>query len=131
MNKEELLEQISKLSETYEIAANERKEKQEQFWNSLSKEDQLKVFCAVVRRIHEGDVVQKGSYRYVLYNIFGFGTEAYGQAMDAGYLTLHNCIFDDEHDDKLLHAFAKFNNLSEDTVEKFWKDGVAILRQGA
>lgn len=65
---------------------------QEKFWNSLSKEEQLKAFCAVVRRIYEGELVDEGSYRYVLYETFGFGPEAYAQAQCAGYLTIHNLL---------------------------------------
>lgn len=65
---------------------------QEKFWNSLSKEDQLKAFCAVSRRICKGEIENRGSYRYVLYQVFGFGSESYVQAQMAGYLSIHNLI---------------------------------------
>lgn len=68
----------------------------ERYWNSLSKEDQLKAFCAVSRRIYEGEIEKRGSYRYVLYQVFGFGPEAYAQAQMSGYLDIHNAIFDSE-----------------------------------
>lgn len=80
---------------------------QEQHWNSLSKEDQLKCFCAVVRRIYEGDIEKQGSYRYVLYDIFGFGPEAYAQAQMAGYLAIHNAIFTQSQEERLLQEFAQ------------------------
>jgi len=67
---------------------------QEEYWNSLSKEDQLNAFCAVARRIYKGDIIDRGSYRYVLYQVFGFGPEAYAAAQVAGYLSIHNAIFD-------------------------------------
>jgi len=38
-------------SESYEKAMKEIEQRQEEYWNSLSKDDQLKAFCAVVRRI--------------------------------------------------------------------------------
>ena len=68
----------------------------ESYWNSLSKDEQLKAFCAVVRRIHKGDLEDRGSYRYVLYQVFGFGPEAYAPAQMSGYLTIHNALFDSE-----------------------------------
>ena len=67
-------------------------DEQEQYWNSLSKEQQLNAFCAVVRRIYKGELEDNGTYRYILYNIFGFGPEAYVQAQIAGFLSLHNAI---------------------------------------
>jgi hypothetical protein len=67
----------------------------EEWWNSLPQEEQLKAFYSVVKRIHKGDIVDKGSYRYVLYSVFGFGSEAYGIGMDCGYLNLHNAIIKD------------------------------------
>jgi hypothetical protein len=92
----------------------------EQYWNSLTKEQQLDVFCAVCRRIYKGDVIDKGSYRYVLYDVFGFGPEAYAPAQTAGYLTIHNCIFDIEHDDKMLQKFAEFCGIDKAKVDEFW-----------
>jgi hypothetical protein len=63
---------------------------QEAFWNSLTKEQQLDAFCAVVARIYQGEILENRSYRGVLYDIFGFGPEAYMPAQLAGYLTIHN-----------------------------------------
>lgn len=92
----------------------------EYFWNSLSKEDQLKVFCAVSRRIYRGEVIDKGTYRHVLYTVFGFGPEAYAPAQLAGYLTIHNSICVEDHDYELLKAFCKVNNI-ENVNEKLAK----------
>jgi hypothetical protein len=93
---------------------------QEKYWDSLSGEDQLKAFCAVVRRIYRGELVDKGSYRHVLYNVFGFGPEAYVQAQLAGYLAIHNCIFDAEHEKETLTAFAKSVNVDPSKVDDFY-----------
>jgi len=102
----ETSDKLNEISDSFNEAMEELKNEQEAYWNSLSKEDQLKVFCAVVRRIHKGDIVDKGSYRYVLYQVFGFGPESYAQAQMAGYLALHNSIFDGEHERDTLKAFA-------------------------
>lgn len=83
------------------------KEREEAYWTSLTKEQQLCCFNSVCRRIVKGELEDKGSYRYVLYDVFGFGMEAYARAQLAGYLTIHNSIWDNEHEEKLLAAFAK------------------------
>lgn len=77
-------------------AMKELEEDQEKFWSSLSTEDQLKAFCCVVRRIFDGEIKNPRSYRGVLYDVFGFGPEAYAQAQMAGFLALHNSIMSDE-----------------------------------
>jgi hypothetical protein len=111
------------LSDSFNQAMSAIEHEQEAYWNSLSKEDQLKAFCAVVRRIHKGDIVDKGSYRYVLYQMFDFGPESYTQAQMAGYLTIHNCIFDSEHERDTLEAFAAQVGVEnpEEAVHDFYR----------
>lgn len=77
------------------------KEQQEQYkleatelWNTLSYDDSLKLFYYVVSKIYQGDVLERGSYRYVLYDVFGFDMDSYTIGMDAKYLELHNIIYD-------------------------------------
>lgn len=78
----------------FKKAMDEYEEDSENFWNSLSMDDQIKVFCAVSRRIHKGDIEVNGTYRYVLYDVFGFDESAYAVAQVAGYLDIHNLIGD-------------------------------------
>jgi len=87
-----MLEALEEFSKIFKEAMESLEAEQEEFWNSLSKEDQLKAFCAVVRRIHKAELVENRTYRGVLYDTFGFGPEAYAQAQCAGYLDLHNSI---------------------------------------
>jgi len=61
-------------------------------WEAMSPDDQQDMFYAVVQRIVEGELVDKGSYRYVLYDTFGWGPEAYWMGMDCGFMELHNSI---------------------------------------
>lgn len=68
------------------------------FWEQLPYEDRLKAFYSVSKRIHQGEIKDKGSYRWVLYDVFGFGPEAYAIGMDCGYMYLHNSIVDGEAD---------------------------------
>jgi len=115
---------LDEISRAWNEAMDKIEQDSERYWNSLTKEQQLDAFCAVCRRIYKGDVVDKGTYRYVLYNVFGFGPEAYAQAQLAGYLTIHNSIFDADHDDRLLQQFAKFCGLDQAKISEFWQQNL-------
>ncbi len=80
------------LSKAMQEAAIAYEQQAEQWWNSLTYDDKLLAFYSVVKRIYKGDIEDQGSYRYVLYDVFGFGPDAYGIGMDCGYLELHNAI---------------------------------------
>jgi len=94
---------------------------QEVFWNTLTKEEQLKAFCAVSRRIYQAEIVDQGSYRHALYTVFGFGPEAYAQAQLAYYLAIHNSIIPEDYDQRLLSSFCEKYNISEyqDKIDNF------------
>ena len=87
---------FDEVSDAYGKIMKQIEQEQEEYWNSLSKDDQLKAFCAVVRRIVQGELRDKGSYRWVLYDVFGFGPEAYVRGMDCGFMALHNAIVPDK-----------------------------------
>lgn len=103
----EVMEQLAETSKQFQQFFKELEAEQEEFWNSLTKTEQIFVFCAVARRIYKGELEDKRSYRGVLYDVFGFGPEAYAAAQDAGYLAIHNSIMNESHDYDLLLAFAK------------------------
>jgi hypothetical protein len=62
------------------------------FWNSLTPDQQLLAFCEVVSRLVQGELVDKKSYRGVLYDTFEFGIDSYVTAQISGFLELHNSI---------------------------------------
>jgi len=64
------------------------------WWASLPESDRERAFYAVVSRIFKGELVDRGSYRYVLYEVFGFSAHMYIRGMDCGFMTLHNSIVD-------------------------------------
>jgi hypothetical protein len=89
-------------------------------WNSLDQETKLKLFCAVCTRLYKGELEDKGSYRHVLYEVFGFGPEAYGTAQAAGFLALHNAIIDEDQElatAKKLAELAKEYNIPKEQLE--------------
>lgn len=84
---------LHEVSQVFHQAMLEDENRQEAWWNTLKPDQQLDALCCVVRRIVKGDVVDRGSYRYVLYDVFGFEPHSYVAAQCAGYLTLHNLIY--------------------------------------
>lgn len=62
------------------------------WWDSLTLEEQEHAFYAVVKRIYQSEIVDQGSFRWALYDVFNFGPEMYSRAMNCGYLELHNAI---------------------------------------
>jgi len=110
-----LSDSLEEASRIFNETMDEIEVEQESYWNSLSKDDQLKVFCSVMRRLKKAELDDQGSYRYCLYEVFGFGSESYAQAQLAGYLALHNRITTDE-EDKFLWEHRK-SVVKSDKVE--------------
>ena len=94
--KEASITALSDFGKMMNEAAAEYEKKNDQWWNSLSVDEQEDAFYAVVKRIYKGEIVDRGSYRYVLYQVFGFGPEAYMLGLECGYLELHNAIYTHE-----------------------------------
>lgn len=65
-----------------------------EFWNTLSKEQQLLAFCKIMRMLHEAEFDDRGTYRWVLYDKFGFDKDAYMRAQLAGFLDIHNALYE-------------------------------------
>lgn len=97
-NTEDLLQKLSELGEPIRQANQEYAEQNLQWWNSLSEREREDAFYAVVKRIYQGDVVDGGSYRHVLYGVFGFDAGMYSRGMECGYMTIHNLICDAQAD---------------------------------
>ncbi len=121
-NIEDALAELSELSQQFQKAMDEIEQQEEEYWNSLDREQQLCCFNSVARRLLKGEIEERGSYRYVLYNVFKFGPEAYVRAQCAGFLALHNAIFDGKRiEEKVaeeLEKFAKYIGITDDQVEK-------------
>lgn len=96
---EEALNEISLLMQ--ESSAQYEKESNS-WWEQLSDSEREYAFYSVVKRVHKAEVIDQGSYRHALYNVFGFDMSMYGVGMDAGYLSLHNLIFQGLEYEKML-----------------------------
>jgi hypothetical protein len=105
---ENLMQALADASQEYQAAAKQYEDETNAWWEALSYDDKLRAFYSVVKRIHDGDVVQQGSYRYVLYEVFGFDADSYGIGMECGYMSLHNAIKTREEEQVLReHRAAK------------------------
>lgn len=89
----------------------------EDAWNSLDYEHRLRVFYAVCKRIYKGDIVNKGSYRYVLYDVFGFDPDAYAIGMMAGYMAIHNSIVDIDEFEDLKKKYKELLAITQDDLK--------------
>lgn len=64
----------------------------DEFWSNLTEEQRLMAFYSVCKRINQGDIIDRGSYRWVLYDVFKFGPESYTIGMECNYMEIHNAI---------------------------------------
>jgi hypothetical protein len=94
-NKEELFESLREISEDMEKTRILYEAENDKWWNNLTKKEREDAFYAVVKRIVIGELKDRGTYRYVLYNVFGFDEAMYFSGMDCGYMNLHNSIMND------------------------------------
>ena len=94
--KEELFEGLQELREA-QLASHEHNEiMNDAWWNGLTEEEREEAFYAVCKRIHKAELEQRGSYRYALYDVFGFDPGMYMRGMDCGFMAIHNAIYDSE-----------------------------------
>ena len=91
------------LHNSFQLWEQELEKDHDKFWNGLSKDDQLKAFCSVMRRLYKAEIEQNSSYRHTLYDVFGFGSESYVQAQVSGFLAIHNAIWDGERLGELIN----------------------------
>jgi hypothetical protein len=93
-DKKKLLEGLEELREELQKAHEEYEAKNDEWWNGLTEEEREDAFYAVIKRMYRAEVQDRGTYRWALYDVFGFDMNMYGRGMDCGYLNLHNMIFD-------------------------------------
>lgn len=91
MNKE-LEQSLNQLSKTYQEVRKQHESAVNEWWDNLSDEHRQNAFYAVCQRIHRADLQDQGSYRYGIYDVFGFDPGMYGAGMDCGYMDIHNTL---------------------------------------
>ena len=105
--REEALDALAEIGQEMEKSRKVYEHDNDTWWNGLSEQEREDAFYAVVKRIHKAEVEDRGTYRYALYNVFGFDPGMYMRGMDCGYMNLHNSIFDSNE----LAAMKRVNRL--------------------
>jgi len=93
IKRQKMFDALAEIGKNFNKATKEYQDSCNSYWNSLNPEEQLMAFCAIVERLHQGELEHRRSYRGMLYEIFGWGPEAYAAAQCAGFLDLHNSIY--------------------------------------
>ena len=94
--REEALQALAELGQEMRNARKLYEHDNDTWWDGLTEKEREDAFYAVCKRIHKGDLKLNGTYRYVLYDVFGFDPGMYGAGMDCGYMAIHNAIADGE-----------------------------------
>jgi hypothetical protein len=94
--REQALDALAELSQEMEKSRKIYEHDNDTWWNGLTEQEREDAFYAVCKRIWKADGVDNGTYRYGLYNVFGFDPGMYMRGMDCGYMAIHNAIFDGE-----------------------------------
>lgn len=94
--REKALQELADISQEFQKAYAQREAENDAWWEGLTEQERENAFYAVCKRIHKGDIVINGTYRYVLYDVFGFDPGMYVDGMNCGYMAIHNAIFDGE-----------------------------------
>jgi hypothetical protein len=120
---EDKFEALRKIGDAVDEAMRDFGTKANAYWDSLSYEQKLFAFYSVCKRIHEGDIKDQGSYRYVLYDVFGFDFDAYMVGMECGYMDIHNAIFVDDpndpsHKERVDRSFKRVNEQYGNTLRR-------------
>jgi hypothetical protein len=90
------LAELTELSQLFEEIERNYDEDANSWWDKLSEDEQQLAFYSVVKRLVKGELRDRGSYRYVLYDVFGFDASSYVMGMNCGYMELHNSIYTHE-----------------------------------
>jgi len=112
-DKNKFLETMTEIGQEMEKAREEYENENEAWWNGLSEQEREDAFYAVCKRIWQADGIDNGTYRYALYNVFGFDPGMYGRGMDCGYMAIHNAIFDGEELQK-MQGVTRFEVIDEE-----------------
>lgn len=95
----DLNESLKEIREVMEEVMSKYDEDATEAWSKLTYEQQGQAFYYVVKNIMKGE--KEGySYRGMLYDVFDFEPDMYGVGMQAGYLDLHNMLYDYFHGEK-------------------------------
>lgn len=80
--------ELKKLRSSFAAFQKKQWAEDQAWWDSLSYEDKAQAFRQICKLIHQAEVIDGGSYRWAIYDVFGL---EYGDGLDH-YMELHNLI---------------------------------------
>ncbi len=92
-SRKKLIDVLNELGEIQEEIEQQYDEDASALWNTLSVDNQMLLFYFVIKQITDAEL--KGdheTYRYILYERFGFPSESYHVGLMCGFMELHNSI---------------------------------------
>jgi len=90
------LQELSDFSQEMETQRILHESAVDDWWNNLHEDEREWAFYAVCKRIHKAELQDRGTYRWALYDVFGFDGGMYRNGMDCGFMAIHNAIGDGE-----------------------------------
>jgi len=124
-DKEKALDGLAKFSQVMEESRKQYEEENESWWNGLTEKEREDAFYAVCKRIHQAELMDHGTYRYALYDVFGFDMNMYTRGMECGFMDLHNSIIDEDQKATLR----KYNRMKKvNRVEVIDESGRAYVK---
>lgn len=94
--REKAMLELAEAQKLFDEIEKEHDDEANSFWENLSQDDKQMAFYSVVKRLVKGELRDRGTYRYVLYDVFGFDSSSYFMGMNCGYMELHNSIYTQE-----------------------------------
>jgi hypothetical protein len=80
--------ELKALREAWNQAEKIQKAEDDAWWDSLTIDNKSQAFRQITKLMYKAEVLDKGSYRYVIYDVFGLD---YGDGL-THYMQLHNLI---------------------------------------
>jgi hypothetical protein len=99
--REKAMTELVEAQKIFDEIEKEYDDEADMLWNSFSQEDQQRLFYSVIKRLVKGELRDHGTYRYILYDVFGFDSSSYFMGMNCGFMELHNSIYTQEEMRKL------------------------------
>ena len=117
--RQDALDKLAELGQEIEKGREQYEQDTDSWWDNLTEKEREDAFYSVIKRMYKAEVQDRGSYRWALYDVFGFEPGMYGAGMDCGYMAMHNIIFDGLDFEKMR---------SVDRLEVIDEDGRAYVR---
>jgi hypothetical protein len=80
--------ELKALREAWNQAEKNQKAEDDAWWDSLTVDSKSQAFRQITKLMHKAEIIDKGSYRHVMYEVFGLD---YGDGL-SHYMALHNFI---------------------------------------